>query len=60
MLYWSLTVSNLYLSFSVAHPGNVPVYKTLTECMKALDHDDDVGYVWLVGGSGIYQVGLLI
>ena len=46
----------MFLPFSVANPGNVPVYKTLDQCMKALDDDEDVGNVWLVGGVGIYQV----
>ena len=52
----AVTVSNYSIPFSVANPGNVPVHKTLGECMKALDQDDDVGLVWLVGGVGIYQV----
>ena len=49
-------VANLSKPFSVANPGNVPVFKTLSQCMKQIDDDDEVGDVWIVGGFGIYQV----
>ena len=48
-------LKSVYL-FSVANPGNVPVYKTLSECMAVLDQDKDIGLVWILGGCGLYKV----
>ncbi|KAL5256636.1 hypothetical protein ACHWQZ_G011779 [Mnemiopsis leidyi] len=42
-------------TLNVANPGNVPVYKTISDCMTALDQDKDIGFVWIVGGWGIYK-----
>ncbi|XP_063674135.1 dihydrofolate reductase-like [Bolinopsis microptera] len=42
-------------TIDVANPGSVPVFKTLSQCMKKIDDDDEVGDVWICGGFGMYQ-----